>query len=145
AGAYGDYVIGEPLRYENLTIFPVASATPRTDDRFVTLDEGLKAGTVEIRERGGGLPGANLPPNLPVDPAPNANAPPPPTRQGASQPAQPQNAPQPPPLQPAPKFDAQPEQTPAPPQARAAQTEASPQQGQLATEGGGASVNEVVV
>ena len=48
-----DFVIGEPLRFENLTIFPVSSRVLKADDRFITLDEGLKAGTVEIRELGG--------------------------------------------------------------------------------------------
>jgi len=53
--AIGDFVIGEPIRFQNLTIFPIASRTPKTDDRFVTLDEGLKAGTVEIHEAGSAL------------------------------------------------------------------------------------------
>jgi len=48
--ALEDFVVGEPVRFENLTIFPVASRVPKTDDRFITLDEGLKTGTVEIRE-----------------------------------------------------------------------------------------------
>ncbi len=134
--AYGDYVIGEPLRYENLTIFPVASATPRTEDRFVTLDEGLKAGTVEIRERGGALPGANPLPNSPADPAPDANEAPNPAPQGA-QPAQPQTAPQPPPPQPSSNRGDQQERRPAPPQPQEAQSVA-----ELAL---GPSVNEVVV
>lgn len=47
-----DFVVGEPVRFQNLTIFPVTSRVPKTDDRFITLDEGLKAGTVEIREVG---------------------------------------------------------------------------------------------
>lgn len=53
--AVSDYVIGEPVRFQNLTIFPVSSRGPKTDDRFVTLDEGLKAGTVEILEAGAAL------------------------------------------------------------------------------------------
>jgi len=47
-----EFALGEPIRHRNLTIFPVLSKTPRTEDRFVTLDEGLKAGTVEVREKG---------------------------------------------------------------------------------------------
>src|SRR5439155_15904807 len=70
---YGDYVIGEPIRYQNLTVFPVSSPAPKTDDRFITLDEGLKAGTVEIRERGGGATGRNILSNLPVNPGLNVN------------------------------------------------------------------------
>lgn len=48
--ALEDFVVGEPIRFENLTVFPVASRVPKNEDRFITLDEGLKAGTVEIRE-----------------------------------------------------------------------------------------------
>jgi hypothetical protein len=48
----GEYVLGAPISHENLTIFPVISMTPRLEDRFVTLEEGLKDGTVEIVEMG---------------------------------------------------------------------------------------------
>jgi hypothetical protein len=48
--ALADFVVGEPIRYENLSIFPVTSRAAKTEDRYITLDEGLKAGTVEIRE-----------------------------------------------------------------------------------------------
>ncbi len=48
----GDLVVGEPISHGNLTIFPVSSRVLRDKDRFITLDEGLKAGTVEIREVG---------------------------------------------------------------------------------------------
>ncbi len=47
-----DFVVGEPIRHGNLTIFPVTARTPRDADRFITLDEGLKAGTVTIFEVG---------------------------------------------------------------------------------------------
>src|SRR5215471_16445239 len=47
-----NWVIGEPVVFRNLTIFPVSSKMPRVDDRFITLDEGLKDGTVEIFEKG---------------------------------------------------------------------------------------------
>ena len=47
-----DLVIGEPITHGDLSIFPVSSKTPRNNDRFITLDEGLKAGTVEIYEKG---------------------------------------------------------------------------------------------
>jgi hypothetical protein len=44
--------VGEPIVYENLAIFPVTSnATAGTDD-FITLDEGLRAGTVTVSELG---------------------------------------------------------------------------------------------
>jgi len=45
-------VIGDPIAFGNLTIFPVSSKVPRDDDRFITLDEGLKNGTVEVYEKG---------------------------------------------------------------------------------------------
>jgi len=51
--AIGDYTVADPIRHANLTIFPILSNTPRLEDPFITLDEGLKAGTVEIREMGG--------------------------------------------------------------------------------------------
>ncbi|MCH7688800.1 MAG: hypothetical protein IH899_19315 [Planctomycetes bacterium] len=45
-------VVSKPLRYGNLLIFPVSSKVSKNQDRFVTLDEGLKTGTVEIFEIG---------------------------------------------------------------------------------------------
>jgi hypothetical protein len=50
----GGLSIGEPLVLGNLAIFPVSSHEQRMEDRFITLDEGLKAGTVEIVEKGAG-------------------------------------------------------------------------------------------
>ena len=55
----GEFLIGEPLRYENLAVFPVRTQEVKNDDRFITLDEGLKAGTVEVREVGA-RPAANV-------------------------------------------------------------------------------------
>jgi hypothetical protein len=52
AFALEDFVVGEPIRFEKLTVFPVTSRVPKDEDRFITLDEGLRAGTVEIREIG---------------------------------------------------------------------------------------------
>jgi hypothetical protein len=46
------FLIGAPFRHGNLTVFPVLSKTPRNEDRFITLEEGLKARTVEVREMG---------------------------------------------------------------------------------------------
>jgi hypothetical protein len=54
--AVADYLVAAPIQHENLTIFPILSKTPRLEDRFVTLDEGLKAGTVEIVEKGARVP-----------------------------------------------------------------------------------------
>ena len=47
-----DLLLGEAIAFRNLAIYPVTSQTPRLDDRFITLDEGLKAGTIEILEKG---------------------------------------------------------------------------------------------
>src|SRR5437762_1591989 len=65
ADSVNDLVIGEPIVFRNLAIFPVSSKMLRNDDRFITLDEGLKAGTVEILERGA----------APAAAAPDANDP----------------------------------------------------------------------
>jgi hypothetical protein len=46
------YVVGEPIRHRNLTIFPVLSKVEQKADRYITLDEGLRAGTVQVIEVG---------------------------------------------------------------------------------------------
>ena len=43
-----------PVSYKNLTIFPVRGRDLQGSDAYITLDEGTKAGTVVITERGGG-------------------------------------------------------------------------------------------
>jgi hypothetical protein len=48
----GDFVIGKPIAFRNLTIFPVASKTPMPEDRYLTLDEGLKSKSIEVYEVG---------------------------------------------------------------------------------------------
>lgn len=70
----GDLAVGQPIQFENLTIFPVTSKAARNQDRFITLDEGLKAGTVEIVEVGAAQ--GNAEPQVQTDDAQN---PPPPT------------------------------------------------------------------
>lgn len=53
AGAQiGDLVVGNPVTFAKLTIFPIASLVPKNEDRFITLDEGLASGTVKIVEIG---------------------------------------------------------------------------------------------
>jgi hypothetical protein len=49
---YGLQVLS-PVFYKNLTIFPVAGSDAQGSDAYITLDEGTKAGTVVITERGG--------------------------------------------------------------------------------------------
>lgn len=61
--------IGPPIRAGNLTVFPVLSRTPRMTDRYITLDEGLRTGTVEVAEMGATGEGAtNESPNQPGTP-----------------------------------------------------------------------------
>jgi hypothetical protein len=50
--SYGDYVIGDPVVYKNLAIFPISSKVPKNQDRYTTLDEGLASGTVKVTEVG---------------------------------------------------------------------------------------------
>jgi hypothetical protein len=53
-----EFLVGDPVRYKNLTIFPVSSRVPRNENRFLTLDEGLKARTVQVFEVGSQPPAA---------------------------------------------------------------------------------------
>ena len=68
-GAAGDKLeIREPVTYANLTIFPIVSNKPKQTDRFITLDEGLKAGTVDVTELNAADPnGEAVEENVPND------------------------------------------------------------------------------
>jgi hypothetical protein len=44
--------IGSAVRHENLTVFPVISDQQWSTDEFITLDEGLRSGTVTVTEIG---------------------------------------------------------------------------------------------
>lgn len=44
--------VGDPVVHDNLAIFPVISDAPINTDEFITLDEGLRAGTVTVTELG---------------------------------------------------------------------------------------------
>jgi hypothetical protein len=48
----GGWRVGEPVSFEKLTVFPVTSDEVASDDEFITLDEGLRAGTVTVSELG---------------------------------------------------------------------------------------------
>ena len=50
-----------PISYKNLSIFPVRGPDRAGSDAYITLDEGTKAGTVVITERGGGGQAAQAP------------------------------------------------------------------------------------
>ncbi|HEX4072744.1 MAG TPA: DUF6569 family protein [Planctomycetaceae bacterium] len=52
ASGSGGFIVGTPVRYKNLTIFPVLSKSELNSDRFITLNEGLRAHTVEVLEMG---------------------------------------------------------------------------------------------
>ena len=49
---YDNFTIGNPVTYENLSIFPISSKTFKNDDHYTTLDEGLAAGSVKVFEIG---------------------------------------------------------------------------------------------
>jgi hypothetical protein len=51
-GRGGEWTVLAPVAYKNLTIFPVRGADLAGSDAYITLDEGTKAGTVVITERG---------------------------------------------------------------------------------------------
>jgi hypothetical protein len=47
-----DYKVLAPIRHGNLTVFPVVAAASHDTGGFLTLDEGLKSGEVEVTESG---------------------------------------------------------------------------------------------
>jgi hypothetical protein len=47
-----DYKVLAPIRHGNLTVFPVVASTSHDTHGFLTLDEGLKSGEVEVTESG---------------------------------------------------------------------------------------------
>src|SRR5258707_8443219 len=48
----GEWRLLEPVTYENLSIFPVVSSSSYDTSYFLTLDEGLASGEVQVREQG---------------------------------------------------------------------------------------------
>ena len=49
----GDWRLLDPVTYENISIFPVVSATEHDTSTFLTLEEGLSSGEVIVSEQGG--------------------------------------------------------------------------------------------
>ena len=47
-----DYKVLAPIRHGSLTVFPVVTAASHDTGNFLTLDEGLKSGEVEVTESG---------------------------------------------------------------------------------------------
>jgi hypothetical protein len=48
----GEWRLLEPISYENLTVFPVVSASGYDTSAFLTLEQGLSSGEVTVREQG---------------------------------------------------------------------------------------------
>ena len=72
-GGNTDYKVLAPIRHGNLTVFPVVASSTHDTKAFLTLDEGLKSGEVEVTESGNvrGMirprhPNANVEPQYPV-------------------------------------------------------------------------------
>lgn len=80
-----DLIVRQPIHFRNLTIFPVSSRQPRMQDRFITLEEGRAAGTVQVLEMGAEQLAAD---GAPVNDAPQApnSAPNPPEQEIAANP-----------------------------------------------------------
>jgi hypothetical protein len=51
-GGTSDYKVLAPIRHGNLTVFPVGASSAHDTSQFLTLDEGLKSGEVEVTESG---------------------------------------------------------------------------------------------
>jgi hypothetical protein len=52
----GDFIIAAPIQSKNLMVFPVLSIKPKNDDRYITLEEGLKSHKVDVYEVGANPP-----------------------------------------------------------------------------------------
>ena len=72
-GGANDYKVLAPIRHGNLTVFPVVASSTHDTKGFLTLDEGLKSGEVEVTESGNVRamirprhPNANVEPQYPV-------------------------------------------------------------------------------
>jgi hypothetical protein len=65
----GDWRLLEPITYENLTVFPVVSATGYDTGVFLTLEEGLSSGEIIVREQGAETMVRNRDQNRPTPPS----------------------------------------------------------------------------
>jgi ARG and Rhodanese-Phosphatase-superfamily-associated Protein domain len=71
-----DWRLLEPITYENLTVFPVVSASGHDTREFLTLEEGLSSGEITVREQGAETIVRNRNQSRPVPPgygAPSVN------------------------------------------------------------------------
>ena len=48
----GDWRLLDPVSYENISVFPVVASYGQDTSAFLTLEEGLATGEVQVRERG---------------------------------------------------------------------------------------------
>jgi hypothetical protein len=60
------YMVLDPIRHGNLTVFPVVAATSHDTRGFITLDEGLRSGEVVVTESGIVQPLMRRRPNHPI-------------------------------------------------------------------------------
>lgn len=51
AKSEGEWRLLEPIRYENLTVFPVVSGSEQSTGAFLTLEDGLASGEVTVAEQ----------------------------------------------------------------------------------------------
>jgi len=76
AKAEEDWRLLEPITYENLTVFPVVSASGHDTRAFLTLEDGLSSGEIIVREQGAETIVRNRDQNRPLPPgygAPSVN------------------------------------------------------------------------
>jgi hypothetical protein len=55
AGGGEEFRLGEPVTYENLTVFPVVTSRSADTSAFLTLDEALASGDAVVTEQGGDI------------------------------------------------------------------------------------------
>jgi hypothetical protein len=65
-----EYKVLAPIRHGNLTVFPVVAAVSHDTGEFLTLDDGIKSGEVEVTEYGSVRGMIRRPPRGRVEPSP---------------------------------------------------------------------------
>ena len=51
----GSWQVHDPIAYSNLALFPITATVSHDSSSYITLDEGLRTGEVEVMELGSGL------------------------------------------------------------------------------------------
>jgi len=67
------YKVLEPIRHGNLTVFPVVASVSHDTHEFLTLDEGVRSGEVEVSEAGSLRPLIRRRPGVVPAPGPQVN------------------------------------------------------------------------